>query len=98
MGYRKAEEILPIELIELIQRYVDGESIYIPRKADSRKEWGSETLIKQELKERNYEIYSDYMSGMLVVELADKYFLSEKSIQRIVREKKIEMMQGESVL
>lgn len=24
MGYRKAEEILPIEIIELIQQYVDG--------------------------------------------------------------------------
>ena len=33
MGYMKAEEILPIEIIELIQQYVDGENIYIPRKS-----------------------------------------------------------------
>ena len=32
MSYRKAEEILPRELIEVIQQYVDGENIYIPRK------------------------------------------------------------------
>lgn len=88
MGYRKAEEILPIELIELIQRYVDGESIYIPRKMDNRKEWGSETLIKQELKSRNYEIFKDYGCGMSVAELAGKFYLSEKSIQRIIREMK----------
>lgn len=28
MGYLKAEEILPMEIIELIQQYFDGESIY----------------------------------------------------------------------
>ena len=88
MGYRKAEEILPIELIELIQRYVDGESIYIPRKPDRRKEWGSETLIRQELGERNREIYRDYDCGMSVTALAEKFYLSEKSIQRIIREMK----------
>ena len=27
MGYRRAEEILPAEIIEIIQRYVDGENI-----------------------------------------------------------------------
>lgn len=99
MGYRKAEEILPIELIELIQKYVDGESIYIPRKQECRKEWGACTLIKQELGNRNLEIYRDYISGMAVAELAEKYFLSQKSIQRIIREKKIEikMIPGEPV-
>ncbi len=85
MGYRKAEEILPIEIIELIQQYVDGESIYIPRRVDKRKEWGSNTCIKQELNTRNERIYEDYVSGMAVVELACKYYLSEKSIQRIIR-------------
>ena len=85
MGYRKAEEILPNEVIELIQQYVDGESIYIPRKTDNRKEWGTETSIRQELEERNRSIFGDYESGVTVGELADKYCLSEKSIQRIVR-------------
>ena len=49
MGYMRAEEILPVEIIELIQRYVDGESIYIPRKPSHRKAWGAGTKIKQEL-------------------------------------------------
>ena len=43
MGYRKAEEILPVEIIELIQQYVDGQNIYIPRKSENRLEWGSGT-------------------------------------------------------
>jgi len=49
MGYIKAEEILPIEIIELIQQYVDGESIYIPRESSHRQAWGTSTQIKQEL-------------------------------------------------
>ena len=40
MGYIRAEEILPIEVIELIQQYVDGENIYIPRKSAHRQAWG----------------------------------------------------------
>ncbi len=38
MGYIKAEEILPAEVIELIQQYVDGRNIYIPRKQNHRQE------------------------------------------------------------
>ena len=85
MGYIRAEEILPIEVIELIQQYVDGENIYIPRKAAHRQEWGAGTQIKQELSVRNQQIYKDYLAGSRVSELACKYYLSEKSIQRILR-------------
>ena len=40
MGYRNAGEILPVEVIELIQQYVDGENIYIPRRSENRQKWG----------------------------------------------------------
>lgn len=33
-------------------------------------------------------IYQDYLRGIKNEELSDKYFLSEKSIQRIIREMK----------
>ena len=85
MGYIKAEEILPIEIIELIQQYVDGESIYIPRKSTHRQAWGARTQIKQELMMRDQQIYKDYLAGSKTSELACKYFLSDKSIQRILR-------------
>lgn len=88
MGYRRAEEILPTEIIEIIQRYVDGEHIYIPKKAENRRQWGSGTRIRQELTSRNRHIYADWQQGMGCTELADRYFLSEKSIQRIVRDMK----------
>lgn len=88
MGYRRAEEILPVEIIELIQQYVDGTNIYIPRKQDNRKKWGTTTSYKCELDNRNHRIYKDYLSGVTVYELAKSYYLSEKSIQRIIRQEK----------
>lgn len=60
MSYQKADKVLPLELIELIQNYVDGEYIYIPRKKESRRCWGAGTSIKGELGSRNYNIYNDY--------------------------------------
>lgn len=92
MGYIKAEEILPLEIIELIQQYVDGQNIYIPRKVENRQSWGSGTETKQELYMRNQQIYTDYLAGDEVSELASRYYLSEKSIQRIVREKRKNQM------
>lgn len=88
MGYRKAEEILPVEIIELIQQYVDGQTIYIPRRPKNRLEWGTRTRTRQELSDRNRRIYADFCRGMTPAMLTDKYYLSEKSIQRIIREMK----------
>lgn len=84
MSYKKAEQVLPIEIVELIQNYIDGECIYIPRKKNNRKPWGEKTTIRQELSERNINIYEDYKNGLKIATLAEKYFLSEKSIQRII--------------
>jgi len=88
MGYRKARKVLPKELLEMIQEYVDGEYLYIPRKEDTKKSWGSSTDIRVELRIRNEQICSDYDSGCSMHELAKKYYLSVKSIQRIVRQRK----------
>lgn len=88
MGYRKANEILPAKVVALIQEYVDGEAIYIPRKPENRAKWGSGTRIRNELRRRNQEIYREYCTGSSPEALAQKYFLSEKSIQRIVREER----------
>lgn len=89
MGYKKAEEILPMEIIELIQQYVDGVNIYIPRKEENKQKWGSNTSYKCELQQRNRLIYREYLKGAAVCELAEDYYLSEKSIQRIIRQEKM---------
>lgn len=85
MSYRRAEEILPIEIVELIQQYVDGESIYIPRKSGNRTEWGTKTGTRREMYLRDRQICRDHCAGQSVNELAEKYYLSAKSIQRIIR-------------
>lgn len=36
MSYKKATHILPRELLEKIQEYIDGEFIYIPRISDNK--------------------------------------------------------------
>ena len=80
MSYRKAEEILPRELIEVIQQYVDGENIYIPRKLEHRKGWGERTQARQELDARNSAICREHREGASVPRLSQKYYLTEKSI------------------
>ena len=40
MSYIRADEILPKELLEAIQQYIDGQTIYIPRK--EKRKWGAE--------------------------------------------------------
>lgn len=88
MSYRSAQQILPEELIELIQQYVDGDFLYIPRKNEERRKWGEGTGVRSELEKRNTLIYEDYLRGMTMPGLAEKYFLSEKSIQRIVYQRR----------
>jgi len=84
MRYANAQDVLPKDVLALIRQYVDGMYIYIPKNAENRKRWGENTRSKQETKERNAEIYAKYKTGLRVDELADQYFLSDKSIQRII--------------
>lgn len=43
---------------------------------------------KERVLARDKEIYKEYLGGLKAQELARKYFLSEKSIQRILRKMK----------
>lgn len=90
MSYKKATHVLPQELLEKVQEYIDGEFIYIPRISDNKKNWGATTSTRQELQDRNEQIYLDYVAGEHMEKLAEKYFLSVKSIQRIIGQLKRE--------
>ncbi len=85
MGYIHALEILPGDLIEKIQEYVDGQVLYIPKLESKKCKWGDKTETKAYFKERNLKIVHSYKNGMSVYELSEKYFLTPKSIQRIIR-------------
>lgn len=85
MSYQSAIELLPKELLEQVQEYVDGRVIYIPKKQENKRQWGENTDTKQFLASRNFQIRLDFQNGMSIKQLAEKYFLSEKSIQRILK-------------
>ncbi|MDT8716853.1 hypothetical protein IAI10_09295 [Clostridium sp. 19966] len=89
MAYIKAEEILPKELLESIQRYVDGECLYIPRRNDARKSWGEKSGTRISIDKRNREIFNKYKNGLTIIQLANMYFLSEKTIQKIIYKRRI---------
>ncbi|MCA1057485.1 hypothetical protein LCL96_00960 [Rossellomorea aquimaris] len=84
MGYKKANEVLPEELVLLIQNYVDGDYVYIPRKRGNERSWGEKNGTRKALNERNGLIYKRYMSGATKSQIAAEYHLSVKSIERII--------------
>ena len=94
MCYIKANKVLPEEVIALIQEYIDGEYIYIPKKADNRQRWGSKTSTREEISIRNSTIDKEYIIGISRNDLAEKYFLSKKSIDRIILQEKNKELEG----
>ncbi|MEW9124100.1 MAG: CD3324 family protein [Thermotaleaceae bacterium] len=84
MDYKNAIFVLPDELITAIQQHIDGEYLYIPRKAENKKGWGELKNSKRFLNERNIAIFEKYQCGSSVEELANKYYLSPKTIYKIL--------------
>lgn len=83
MAYRNAQDIFPEGLLKQIQRYVCGETIYIPAR-NERKAWGETSGYQRYIRERNDEIRSAFTSGLSMEYLMEKYALSYDSIKRIV--------------
>ncbi len=86
MRYIKGETALPRELLEQIQQYVDGVYLYIPRKREEKRPWGSATAYRAELRQRNRAICQAHRAGRTPAELAQEYHLAVKTIHRILRE------------
>lgn len=87
MKYRNAEEIFPEGLLKQIQRYVSGETIYIPA-GKEKKSWGESSGYQQYLRERNKAIKEKFYNGNSIESLMEEYSLSYDSIKRIVYNKK----------
>ena len=56
MGYVSASNVLPEELIEQIQKYAEGQTIYIPKSRNKRCKWGENTDTKSYIAERNEKL------------------------------------------
>jgi Mor family transcriptional regulator len=84
MQYKNGKEILPAELLVELQKYIQGELIYIPREETTRKAWGENNGTRENIRKRNNEIYKFYKEGYTVGELMSSYNLSEDSIRKII--------------
>jgi Mor family transcriptional regulator len=83
MKYKKASDILPDKLLREVQKYIEGESVYIP-KGKKRKKWGENSGGRRFYKERNEEIRNKYFHKVSIDELAEEYGLSYETIRKIV--------------
>ncbi|MGF2054513.1 CD3324 family protein [Vagococcus fluvialis] len=85
MEYKKAEEILPKELLKEIQNYIQGATLYIPK--ETHHEWGEKSGIKDKLHKRNQLIKEKFQQGNSIQSLANDFYLSEETIKKIVYKK-----------
>lgn len=86
MGYKNAMNVLPSDLLKAIQKHIDGEYIYIPRKIENKKHWGEVKNSRLYIKERNKIIFSQYQDGISVADIAKLNYLSPKTIYKILSE------------
>lgn len=88
MKYVKVETILPDNLIKELQKYIQGEYVYIPSQVETRKKWGEKSGHRIYIQSRNEDICSKYSKGYKIKDLANEFFLSIESIKKIVYGKK----------
>ncbi len=86
--YKNGKEILPAELLKELQKYVQGELIYIPKPEPARAGWGELNGTRDSLSLRNREICGLYQEGWPLAELVLRFHLSEDSIRKIIRRTK----------
>ena len=85
MQYRNAKEVLPEELLRMLQKYAEGSLIYIPRADPVKSDRRRDERIR--LKQRNEEIRRKKKNGSSIEELMKEYYLSYDTIKRIVYSK-----------
>ena len=88
MDYVKAVDVLPAELLEMVQEYAAGTYLYVPQRRGSRRRWGESTDSRSWYRDRNRRIYLYHMEGATAREISRRFFLSEKSVYRIILQEK----------
>lgn len=82
-SYKNAAEILPPELLAVLQQYVSGEQLYVPR-PDERVRWGERSGTRAVLAQRNAAICARRLQGATMEELMAEFHLSHDSIRKIL--------------
>lgn len=84
MTYINAQKVLPEQLITEIQKYVQGETLYIPKHEKEYKKWGASSGSRQRLDLRNAIIRDAFTKGTCMEDLAQEHYLSVETIKKIV--------------
>lgn len=84
MSYKNGKDFLPPSLLKELQKYIQGELVYIPKIGQTRAGWGENNGTRTLIEKRNREIYQLYKNGSSVVELIQRFHLSEDSIRKII--------------
>lgn len=87
MSNIKAKSILPDELMKEIQKYIQGETIYIPKIKSNYQSWGSSSGARRTISERNASIKKAYKNGSSIEELVEAYYLAPDTIKKIIYSK-----------
>lgn len=82
MKYVNANDVLPEEILSIIQKYYQGGYLYIPKVNYNKAK--RQTDYKIELEKRNQHIYLKHLEGRTNRQLGNIYHLSESSIRRII--------------
>jgi Mor family transcriptional regulator len=85
MKYRNAKAVLPKELLAELQKYAEGELIYIPGRRLQKAGWGTLNGSRESYALRNNQIMRHFRSGASVTELSERFFLSKDSVKKIIK-------------
>lgn len=91
MKYANAKDILPEELLSMIQQYYRGGYLYIP--IGNYCKGNKPTDYKIELEKRNQHIYLKHLEGRTNKQLSNIYHLSAASIRRIIAKERVRYQQ-----
>lgn len=83
MKYKNAAEVLPASLLTEIQRYINGEVLYIPT-GERHGKWGEKNGSKQYYENRNRLIKLQYKTGDTIDQIAVEYGLAYETVRKVV--------------
>lgn len=98
MKHVDAQTVLPPNLLDAVQEYVQGTYIYIPVRPKKRRPWGAGTAYRRELALRDQLIFTRRLEGVSVPSLARIFHLSEQTVRRIVHKRREAMQDVESII
>lgn len=96
MKYENANNVLPEEILSVIQKYYQGGYLYIPKGSYCKAK--RQTDYKMELEKRNQHIYLKHLEGKTNGQLGNIYHLSESSIRRIISKEKVRYQKMKEII